>query len=183
MFWVNKLSYEQGFLTNPSIGIERGLVRNPPFNQKSNTVKKSKIPTQHILIKDISNSPEENCDFATVALTPAWIEKLSICAKRIEALKQESDLAKVVYWEATCNFFVDRKNTMPAIQIIGKCKFWCYAQLSEYDLNRLTISKMETEGCQMIIESHGDLYFKCEDAGSFTSFITPKIKISDLINT
>lgn len=123
------------------------IARNTEFrradqNKSVILMKKSAIPTPHILVKAFTTSEWDSCDFAIIHITEEWKTEMANRIKLLEPLIDTRGFFNLSFWDAPEGYYLYSPE-LEASSLLASGEDWCYVITDDMNWKHLRYLKTD----------------------------------------
>lgn len=144
-------------------------------------MKISDKPTEHIMIKAITNSTWDWCDFAIIHLTDEWKKEQKKRLDIINPYTNDYTLISMMYFEQSCTFYKDDDTICPDSSELLDEKVWAFVELNEETLGKLSVPENRIDYHRFHVFTSGYCYYQAVGKHTNEEFWTAKILLDELL--
>ncbi|REC61349.1 hypothetical protein DRF65_16460 [Chryseobacterium pennae] len=144
-------------------------------------MKRSDIPTPYLMIKAITNSEWDCCDFAIIFISEDWKKEQQ---KRLENIKPFSDdymLISMMYCDQSITFFKDDNEICPDSTDLLEDRIWSFVELNEETRGKLSVPENRITYQVFHVLTNGFGYYQAVGKHTSEEFWTAKFPLEKLI--
>lgn len=145
-------------------------------------MKRSKTPTQHILIKANTRSDWESIEFAIIYLTESWKALIASRLKAIKQFKADDDFNCHSFWDASISYYNGSGNRELVKEILPPHDDWAYVTLSPETERTFQHPDNLLEAHQLLITTNGIAHFKAYGKHTNDEYWTEEFNLKKLFN-
>ncbi|SMD16924.1 hypothetical protein [Pedobacter nyackensis] len=144
-------------------------------------MKRSKNPTQHILIKANTSSAWESIEFAIIYLTESWKVLIASRLQAIEQFKTDNDFNCHIFWDASIRFY----NSPGTRELVNEILFphddWAYVTLSPETERTFQHPNNPLQAHQLLITANGIAQYKAYEKRTNKEYWTEEFNLKKLL--
>ena len=144
-------------------------------------MKTSLTPTEYLLIKAMTNSEWDDCDFAIIHITDDWKQTQKKRLEAVKPLENDYDLKWLNYTDTNIEFFKFSEEHYPEIQKWLSERSRIFIELETDDLKRLLQPENSLNCYQMQVYKNGNAIYNAFGKHTSEEFWTEEFLLTKLI--
>ena len=144
-------------------------------------MKRSKKPTEYVMIKASTTSNEDAVEFAILHISPKWIELTLQRLVAISEFKANMGLNHHCFWDEPIGYYSNPAGKDLSKKIFPKHDDWAFITLDPAEINALPIPKTSLNAHQFMITKDGIAHYKAYSKYSKERFETVQFNLLKLI--
>ena len=144
-------------------------------------MKRSRKPTDHIMIKANIRSNFYTVEFAILSISPGWIELTNQRLEAIRGFKESSCIHNHSFWHSPITFYENPVGEKLPDKILPKYEDWAFITLNAEEENTLPVVETSSGAHQFIINKNGIAHFRAHGRHSGEEFWTEEFNLYKLI--
>jgi hypothetical protein len=145
-------------------------------------MKRSKTPTQHILIKANTRSSWESIEFAVIHLTESWKALIASRLQAIEQFKADVDFNCHSFWDASISYYKSPGASELVKEILPPHDDWAYVTMSSETERTFQHPNNPLDGHQLLITANGIAQYKAYGKNTHKEYWTEEFNLKKLFN-
>ena len=143
-------------------------------------MKTSTKPTEYLLIKAMTNSEWDDCDFAIIHITDDWKQTQKKRLEAVKPLENDYDLKWLNYTDTNIEFFKFSEEHYPEIQKWLSERSRIFIELETDDLKRLLQPENSLNCYQMQVYKNGNAIYNAFGKHTSEEFWTEEFSLWEL---
>ena len=143
-------------------------------------MKTSLTPTEYLLIKAMTNSEWDDCDFAIIHITDDWKQTQKKRLEAVKPLENDYDLKWLNYTDTNIEFFKFSEEHYPEIQKWLSERSRIFIELEKDDLKRLLQPENSLNCYQMQVYKNGNTIYNAFGKHTIEEFWTEEFSLWEL---
>ena len=143
-------------------------------------MKTSLKPTEYLLIKAMTNSEWDDCDFAIIHITDDWKQTQKKRLEAVKPLENDYDLKWLNYTDTNIEFFKFSEEHYPEIQKWLSERSRIFIELETDDLKRLLQPENSLNCYQMQVYKNGNTIYNAFGKHTIEEFWTEEFSLWEL---
>ena len=143
-------------------------------------MKTSLTPTEYLLIKAMTNSEWDDCDFAIIHITDDWKQTQKKRLEAVKPLENDYDLKWLNYTDTNIEFFKFSEEHYPEIQKWLSERSRIFIELETDDLKRLLQPENRLNCYQMQVYKKGNAIYNAFGKHTSEEFWTEEFSLWEL---
>nr|WP_068892243.1 hypothetical protein [Pedobacter panaciterrae] len=144
-------------------------------------MKRSRKPTQHIIIKAYTKSKWDNVEFVIIHLSPEWIELTNRRLAAIREFKENAHLNYHSYWDAPVGYYSSPEGQDLLKKVLPKYEEWAFITLDPEEENTLPVPENVLDAYQFMITKDGIAHYKAYGKHTAEAFWTVEFNLYRVI--
>ncbi|WP_278353982.1 hypothetical protein [Chryseobacterium gleum] len=144
-------------------------------------MKISQIPTKHIMVKAMTNSEWDSCDFAILTITQEWNKEQQERIERIKPFSDDFSLLSMIYSEQSITFYKDDNEFCPDSAELLDGMDWSFIEIDEDSIEKLSVpeNRLISHTVQFVKNGYG--YYQVYGKHTGEEFWTSEIPLFELV--
>jgi hypothetical protein len=144
-------------------------------------MKRSKKPTEYIIIKANTNSEWDSVEFVIIHLSPEWLELTKRRLAAIKEFKENDGLNHHCYWDAPLGYYNSPPGQNLSKKIFPKYDDWAFITLDPEEENTLPVPENSLDAHQLMITKNGIVQYKAYGKHTSEEFWTEEFNLLKVI--
>ena len=145
-------------------------------------MKKSKKPTEYVIISANTLSEWDRVEFAIIHLSPEWLELTNKRLTAIREFKENKDLNYHCYWDAPLGYYNSPNKENLLQKMLPRFEDWAFITLDPEEENNLPVPDTRLDAHQFMITKDGIGQYKAYGKYTTEEFYTVEFNIYKIIN-
>ena len=145
-------------------------------------MKKSRKPTEHVLIKANTKGVWDSAEFAIIYITASWKALIQSRLQAISQFNTDDDFNYHSFWDASINYFSSPDKRSLTKVILSAHEDWAYVTLTPDVELTFRHPRNQLEAHQLLITANGIAHFKAYGKHPCEEYWTEEFDLNKLIN-
>ncbi|SDJ49493.1 hypothetical protein SAMN04487898_10382 [Pedobacter sp. ok626] len=144
-------------------------------------MKRSRKPTEHVLIKANSSSDSDRVEFAIIYATASWKALIKSRLEAIGKFKADENFSCHSFWDASLSYYKTADHGALMKEILSSHEDWAYVTLSPEEERTFQHPENQQEAHQLLITANGIAHFKAYAKHTFEVYWTEEFNLNKLM--
>jgi len=144
-------------------------------------LKKSKKPTEYIIIKASTRSKSDSVEFVIVHVSQEWVELTTKRLAAISEFKENKGLNHHCYWVEPVGYYNSPTSQDLLKKLLSKHEDWAFIELEPNEINSLPIPESKLNAHQFMITKDGIGQYKAYGKGTSEEFYIEQFNLYKVI--
>ena len=145
-------------------------------------MKISQIPTAYIMVKAMTNSEWDCCDFAIIHISEDWKKEQQKRLDNIKPFSEDYMLLSMMYSDPSVEFYKDDDEICPDSAELLEDRIWSFVELDEETLKKLSAPENRIDSCELHVFKSNYALYQAYGKQTGEEFWTKELPFEELIH-